>query len=324
MTKNTTDARPDLKVSERNLFAGWAAGHYELPSAVVAAASSTDKVNRLPESVLKVARTAVDDRTGVKARQAAARRIAGGADPIGEAADLERAEAEAATIDRAAGLWRSASDIAEAALMGVIVEHADQVIGSLADAYWATLEGVREIAPHLAGVDLGDVRSMAAHGPAASRAYLALAEAGSRMSAILAAQQRIRIAADRGREDRHRFFADTFADPRRTVEGLVPAGPASALPRLIWLATDASAAPWFPGLDEWDTRYRDWQYRGNPQDRPERVAAAAERKAISSARLDAAVDAAIAEKAAKRAEREAADPSRLAKYPGPRWSAAGF
>lgn len=237
---------PDTSLSP--IFDGWQAGHFDLPPVVTDAAAAY--LALVPAAF--------------SARQERDRLYPGHERTLGSREAFERAEDSA---ERAA----AARDLALRNLEGMISGIGDElVVDYLRPAFAAALEAVREALPALEGVDLTDTASVAAGGPDAGPAFLAVVDARRRLDAITRAREtvfdRIRLGSawrDSSREARlDGYLADTSTWPLpgvRTISkaGRITVGPVHPLERARWLADPANGA-WCPTAGEWEAEFGRW------------------------------------------------------------------
>ena len=252
--------------STEPIWAGWARGAYTLPDGIIAHGRAYNALVAAAAEA-NAANTAAKAADGAPGRLAAvnatiAHAIATAtlpADPAGPIVAAHKAAEDAALrldVLREAGKRMSDS------LTTAIVTDADELVTAhWRPAFAETLAAVAAIAPDLAGVDVTSTASVSAHGAKAAAAFVALADARTRVDAILAAVECLAARCHRGQKDAARLFADCKSFPTGPTAGREPNGPRDGLARLLWLATDPGADPWLGTLDELDTRSDDWTFR---------------------------------------------------------------
>lgn len=268
------------------LFKGWAAGHYDLPDALVGLAGAFRQLTVAEVSARQLAAAARDvsfkPHTRARAVQELVRVIVdtGSVPPdpeaplVAELAAAEHAQYRAELLGdvrtKVQGQVEGKVRAAEPAL----------VSGPLRTAFAAILADVGELAPALRAIrNLADPdRDLATAGPATRAAFLRLTELRARLDAILAAQQMLLVLVDGAMvtgeaHDPRGWFPDTKAEPLGdrasvTLSGFALAGPEDPLERLRWLATNPDASP---ALSTAAERYALWvgiRSRPRPSQRP--------------------------------------------------------
>ena len=243
----TRFAVPDVSVEA--VFAGWQAGHYDLPTQVI------DGGARFLELVAK--RDA--DRQAVQGAMHTRRGT------LAERDGFEVAEDEAKQSRVAAGL-------ALRHIETTIALQGDSIITDyLRVAHDAALQSVRDVAGDLEGIDLSDSASIARGGAAGAAAFLVVVAARSRLDALEAAKEcvysRQRLGGVLGNRDPHGgartegAFRDSPLWPDRIVApaskaAKVRVGPPHPLTRTVWLAAEGQG--WMPTHAEWEAAYRAW------------------------------------------------------------------
>lgn len=283
--------------STEALFAGFAVDAYSLPPAVVLHGSAFVALSAAAAEA-RTANDAAKAADGKVARLAAidaaiAYAVEHGAVPDDPTAPLVTARRLAEDAALRLDILEDAAKRERDNLEAVVAMEADTIAAKhLRPAFREIMAAVAKLAPDLRGVDVTSSSSIAAHGPKAGSAYLALVDARARLDAVHAGLEVLRTRAHRGQEDSHLFFRDTRAFPggaegRTTTAGRAPSGPPGPLVRLLWLATDPMADAWLPTLTEWDSRYRDWFYLGAEGNRPEAVEAVNAARAVDMERIKA-------------------------------------
>jgi hypothetical protein len=239
-------------------FAGWQAGHFDLPSDLIRRGSSYRDLS----AGSAAARVARDDLRAVGERELRTRTVDAivaatfetGTIPDDPARPLREARkaAEDATQNhdvlteataRAASFLDSTATMLEASIVGKY----------LRPAFAAVLADVRRIVPALAGIDLAEPpEGLAGTDAEGQAAFMILSRARIRLDAILAARDELGARVDSSASlptvsDPRGWFRDVDAAPAGPPTGTIGAqfralGPADPLSRLAWLSEDPAAA----------------------------------------------------------------------------------